>query len=145
MNLYLDSSALVKRYVAEAGSRHIRRAVVEAAYNSTSLISRAEVSAALAKAVRIGALSARAGKACQEAFLLDWPSMIRIEINESIVSQAGSLAWQHGLRGYDAVQLASALAWKAALGGVVTIATFDKQLWAAARAEGVIPLPATLE
>lgn len=143
MNLYLDSSALVKRYVAEAGSRDVRSAVAEAAYNSTSLISRAEVSAALARAVRLGALSTRAGRACQEAFLLDWPSVIRVEINESIVAQAGSLAWQHGLRGYDAVQLASALAWKAALGGVVTIATFDKQLWAAASAEGLTPFPAS--
>ena len=145
MNLYLDSSALVKRYVAEARSRDVRRAVAEAAHNSTSLISRAEVSAALAKAVRMGALSPRAGRACHEAFLIDWPSIIRVEVNESIVTQAGSLAWQHGLRGYDAVQLASALAWEAALGGVVTLATFDKQLWAAARAEGVIVFPASLE
>jgi predicted nucleic acid-binding protein len=134
----------VKRYVAEAGSQDIRRAVAEAAYSATSLISRAEVSAALARAVRMGVLSTRAGRTCQEAFLLDWPSIIRVGINESIVAQAGGLAWQHGLRGYDAVQLASTLAWKEALGGVVTFATFDRQLWTAARAEGVIPFPERL-
>jgi uncharacterized protein len=144
MNLYLDASALVKRYVAETGSPDVARAIRQAFYTSTSIISRAEVSAALAKAVRLGVLPPRAAKACLTAFHRDWPALIRVQINELTVVQADSLAWQHGLRGYDAVQLASAWAWQDALGGSVTFATFDKQLWSAARTEGLIPFPAAL-
>lgn len=99
---------------------------------------------ALAKAIRTGALSPRAGMACLDTFHLDWPALIRVQLNEPIVAQAGILAWQHGLRGYDAVQLACACAWQDFLGGAVTLATFDRPLWAAAKAEGLIPFPAPL-
>lgn len=57
MILYLDASALVKRYVAELGSVEVREAISKAATAGTSLISRAEVAAAFAKAVRTNALA----------------------------------------------------------------------------------------
>ena len=52
MILYLDASALVKRYVAEPGSVEVNEAISRAEVTGTALISRAEVAAALAKAVR---------------------------------------------------------------------------------------------
>lgn len=52
MILYLDASALVKRYVAEKGSREVSEAIAEAEMVGTVIISRAEIAAALAKAVR---------------------------------------------------------------------------------------------
>ena len=134
----------MKRYVAEARSADVARSVSQARYTSTSLVSRAEVSAVLAKAVRTGALSERAAKTCLDSFRLDWPALIRVELNESIVAQADSFAWEHGLRGYDAVHLASAWVWQDAMGGPVTVATFDKQLWSAAKAQGLSTIPATL-
>ncbi len=54
MILYLDASALVKRYVAEAGSAEVDALIGDANVIGTSVISRAEVSAALAKAVGVG-------------------------------------------------------------------------------------------
>ncbi len=54
MILYLDSSALVKRYIAERGSKNTAELTARAELVATSLISRAEVAAAFAKAVRIG-------------------------------------------------------------------------------------------
>ena len=56
MILYLDASALVKRYVAEPGSAEVSEAISRAEAIGTALISRAEVAAALAKAVRGKAL-----------------------------------------------------------------------------------------
>jgi len=41
--LYLDSSALVKRYVAEPGSEDVVTLMAEAAAVATSLVTRAEV------------------------------------------------------------------------------------------------------
>ena len=57
---------------------------------------------------------------------------------------ADTLAWDYGLRGYDAVHLASALTWQEALGEPVLLATFDKQLWSAAPKAGVAIWPETL-
>lgn len=144
MILYLDASALVKRYVAEAGAADVAAAIDAARLVSTALISRVEVTAALAKAVRVGFATRRAAARCLADFEADWPDLIRLEINEPVVARAASMAWQHGLRGYDAVHLAAAFRWQEALGETVTVATYDRELWRAARASGLVPWPAGL-
>ena len=60
------------------------------------------------------------------------------------VDERGShetLAWEYGLRGYDAVQLASAALFQESLGTAVRLATFDKPLWNAAKRAGFEPWP----
>ena len=52
MILFLDASALVKRYVAEEGSEEVEAWSLEAEALATTVISRVEVPAALAKARR---------------------------------------------------------------------------------------------
>jgi predicted nucleic acid-binding protein len=47
--LYLDASALVKRYVAEPGSAEVAALIGRAQAVGTGVVSRAEVAAALAK------------------------------------------------------------------------------------------------
>ena len=46
MIVYLDASVLVKRYVAEPGSKETAKLIAHAEVVATSLISRAEVAAA---------------------------------------------------------------------------------------------------
>ena len=144
MILYLDASALVKRYVAEAGSAEVGAAISQAALTGTALISRAEVSAALGRAVRFEALTQEEALAALQVFRNDWVDLVRIQLTEMVISRADLLAWDHGLRGYDAVQLASALAWQDALGEQVTIASFDKHLWTVAESVGLVAYPADL-
>ena len=58
--------------------------------------------------------------------------------------QDTTLAWQHDLRGYDAVQLAAALAWQATVQDAdheVVFACFDNTLRRAATAEGLETWP----
>ena len=62
MIVYLDASALVKRYVAERGSRETGDLTASADVVATSLVSRAEVAAALAKAVRLGVIEPESGR-----------------------------------------------------------------------------------
>ena len=50
--LYLDTSALFKRYVEEAESEALLGRIEDAPVVGTALITRVEVAAALAKAVR---------------------------------------------------------------------------------------------
>ena len=141
MILYLDSSALVKRYVAEPGSDDVVRLIAEARVAGTSLIARSEIAAALAKAVRVKLLSRDDASAALKAFRAQWPDLVRVQLTEALVADADALAWTHALRGYDAVHLASALFWQDALGGPVTVATFDRQLWDGAQRSNLPVFP----
>jgi predicted nucleic acid-binding protein len=144
MILYLDSSAIVKRYVDETGSALIRDAVEHAEVVGTTVISRAEVIAALRKAVRADVIGETEGEAAVRSFNRGWRDLVRTRITERLVKHASELARAHGLRGYDSVQLASAAAWQQAIGFGVTLATFDLRLWHAGRAVGLRAFPENL-
>ncbi len=137
MIVYLDSSALVKRYLAEASSAEVERLVREAEQVGTAIISRAEVSAALAKAVRMNWLEEATALKALAIFQSHWASLFRLHIREMTVARADALAWAHSLRGYDAVHLACALLWQETVGGAVTLATFDQPLREAAANAGL--------
>ena len=145
MIVYLDASALVKRYVAERGSRETSELSAKADVVATSMVSRAEVAAALAKAVRLGIVAADNGRKAQRAFASQWPDIAKVPVTEALVSRAEALAWDFALRGYDAVQLSSALTWQESVGAEITLATFDRQLWSAGKKTGVHVWPETLE
>lgn len=144
MILYLDASALVKRYVAEAGTAEVEAQVAQAQTVGTALVSRAEIAAALAKAVRMNMLEGEQGVQALQHFRQHWPYLLRLQLRESTVARADTLAWDDGLRGYDAIHLAAALAWQDALGEPVTLATYDRQLWTAARRVGLAVWPEAL-
>lgn len=145
MILYLDASALVKRYVAEPGSSEVNEAITTAEAVGTVIISRAEVAAALAKSVRLKVLTQEQASAGLNVFRNEWLDLVRVQVTELVVTRADSLAWEHHLRGYDAVQLAAASIWQEALGAAVTMATFDQHLWTAAKRVGLAPYPADLD
>jgi hypothetical protein len=140
--LYLDASALVKRYVAEAGSAEVGDMVDRAAVVGTSILSRIEVPAVIAKAARMKIVTRPAAAAAIEALASDWESLVRLQVNEVLVSRAADLAWDHGLRGYDAAHLAAAELWQDLMGDTVTLATFDVDLWEAACRSGLVAWPA---
>ncbi len=144
MIVYLDASALVKRYVTERGSKQVIALTAAAVAVATSLISRAEVAAAFARAVRLGVLDDNGGRRAQRRFSREWPDLVRIPVSEALVSRAETVAWDHGLRGYDAVQLAAALTWRDSIGQEVVLATFDRQLWETAAQAGLQAWPETL-
>lgn len=133
MIAYLDASALVKRYIVERGSRETIALTADSEMTATSIVSRAEVAAAFAKAVRAGVVKDEVARHAQRRFAGDWPDVVRVPVTESLTERAEGLAWEHGLRGYDALQLASALTWQESVGEQIVLATFDQQLWEAAK------------
>ncbi len=145
MIVYLGASALVKRYVTERGSRETGELSAKADVVATSLVSRAEVAAALAKAVRLGIVEPDNGRRAQRAFASQWPDIAKVPVTEALMSRAEALAWDFALRGYDAVQLASALTWQESVGAEITLATFDRPLRDAAKRAGVRIWPETLK
>jgi uncharacterized protein len=142
MTLYLDSSALVKLYAEEAGSLEMVDLVDGATTVATSSISCVEVASALARGVRSGLLAATAGREAHATFSEECHALVQVPVTERIVRRAQELVWDAGLRGYDAVQLASALTWEERIGSRVTLATFDTRLARAGAAAGLAVWPA---
>lgn len=99
----------------------------------TGLITRVEVSAAIARVGRTKLIPPAETPAATRQFRSEWESLQRLPINESTVARGDILAVEHNLRGYDAIHLACALIWQETLGMPVTLATFDSQLIEAAR------------
>ncbi len=141
MILYLDASALVKRYVVESGSTAVSNLIEQADMVGTAVITRAETTAAFAKAVRAGALLRDEAYMIVQQFRVHWPALVRLQTSETLIARADNLAWELGLPGYDAVHLAAALIWQEEMSQPVTLATFDRQLWTAAQEIGLSVFP----
>ncbi|MGN6561249.1 MAG: type II toxin-antitoxin system VapC family toxin [Thermomicrobiales bacterium] len=144
-DLFLDSSALVKRYVTETGSSWIGGAADPAAGNRILVaeITKVEVAAALAARHRAPSGMSRQARdnavaLCQRHFTIEYEVT---PISRAILDRAVDLTQRHRLRGYDAVQLATALVADDALTGAglpgLTFVAADGDLVAAARREGL--------
>lgn len=110
MTLYLDTSSLVKLYVAEPGSDSVRDLVADADVVATSAIAYPEARAAFARRRRERTLSPTAFAGAKRAFESDWPRYLAIDVTLPLCVRAGDLAERYRLRGYDSVHLASFLA-----------------------------------
>ena len=144
MFLYLDSSALVKRYVDEPHSEAVGHLMDEALAIGTSAISRVEVGAALARAARGNRLDTEGARRAQKQFAEDWPDFGKVPVTDRLLTRAERLAWKHGLRAYDAVQLAAALVCEQTstqLDESILVTCFDDELTAAANDEGLRTWP----
>ena len=107
MILYLDTSALVKLYIKEAFSDEVGKAARVAETCATSRIAYVEFYSTLARREREG-LDAGTAQGIRDAFEASWKDVLVVEVNRAIAVRAAGLARAHGLRGYDAVHLASA-------------------------------------
>ena len=136
MTLYLDTSALVKLYVSEQGSAAVHAWTSAASLVATARITYAEARAAIAQTRRLGGLTPAELRRAVAELDAGWTGLLRIDISEALVTRAGRLAEEHGLRGYDAVQLASALDARPVTGDYL-FASFDDALNTAAVREGL--------
>lgn len=147
MSAYADSSALVKLYADEAhceAVRALRQLVV-------SQLARVAVPAALWRKHRDGHLDAADAGVLTERFAADYsgwrdtpPRFAVVAVGAALLESAANAAAVHGLRAFDAVQLASALAARAAEPELASFAAFDRALRRAAATEGFAVLPADL-
>lgn len=138
--IYLDTSALIKRFVNEEGSLLVRSIVQGKEAVATAKIAYAEVYAGLTRKLREDNLAkAQYALACRQ-FESDWLAYLRVELGDDILLLARDLIQRRPLRGFDAVHLASALRLKLALGETITFAAADDRLLKAAEAESLEPL-----
>ncbi|MCZ7624432.1 MAG: VapC toxin family PIN domain ribonuclease [Candidatus Methylomirabilota bacterium] len=132
--IYLDTSALVKKYVREPGTSHIRQLIESATHSFTSKIAYAEIQAALARRYREGDLSRDRLAKIVKSFEQDWQAVAQVEVSNEILAHTRHLVRRHPLRGADAIHLSSAL-WvaKALKHPLQFISSDDRLLEAAAR------------
>jgi len=132
---YLDSSALIKRFVAEKGSDRVRRMIEKEGPIATAKIAYAEIHSGLARKKREGALSAGQHALICRQVESDWHAYVRMDLTDEVLSLASVLVRRHSLRAFDAIHLASALILKESLDELVVFAGADERQLQAAHTE----------
>ena len=133
MIYFLDASVLAKRYVAEPGADRVRRLFRRGANVAVSRLSEVEVTSALVRRMRAGDLTRAVLESHLSSLLDDLSACDVVETRGPVVTLARKLVCAHGLRAYDAIQLASAL--RAKTHAALTFLCADDDLTRAARAE----------
>jgi len=141
MNLYIDTSALIKIYVQESNSELVKGWIENAEVVATGLMTRAETSSGINRVFRMKIANESQYRTALSDFRRNWEEWHRIPVTEQIVARADFLICQFVLKGYDAVHLACALTCQDILQSPVTLATFDSQLHEAAKNAGLAVLP----
>lgn len=140
---FLDSSALVKRYVNETGTAWVLSLVGPTRGPSiyVARITGVEMASAIARQTRNGGLNPADAGTAMSRFRHDLShEYCVVEINPPLIAAAMRLAETHALRAYDAVQLAATVAvkgWCDSLGLALTLVSADLALNAAATLEGL--------
>lgn len=109
---YLDTSALIKRYVQESGPTWLQTQITPPAEHIllTARITMVEVFSALARRKREGSVPATDYAVAAQAFAAHSVTEYDfVELDLNLISLAWDLLVRHPLRAYDAVQLASAI------------------------------------
>lgn len=127
----------MKLFVDEVGSDEAVEIWSRAQVSVSSRLLYPEARAALAATTRAGRVSKKRLPALRDDLDRLWRDVVRIEVTASLAALAGDLAEEYGLRGYDAVHLASALEIEA--DDLVLVAA-DGRLQRAAHALGIATL-----
>jgi len=135
--IYLDSSALIKKYIAERGTPHVRECFASGELLWTSKISGAEVWSAFARRRRGGDLTAARYRALVRSFERDWRALAVVELSDEVIGMIRRIVERHPLRAFDTVQLASALWARQHVGEPIVFVAADELLLKAAQASAL--------
>jgi uncharacterized protein len=141
--LYLDSSALVKRYVQEEGSKAVTSRFERGETIYTSVLSFAEVHAAIGRKYRERELSINEKEKLVDEFQTDWFfSLSILELTTHTMIALPALCEQYFLKAGDAIHLSAAIWLKDSMrvhakgfegsGNIVEFGASDRQLREAA-------------
>jgi len=134
LKIFLDTSALAKRYVQEPGSEALENlfsAGVSEVYVSTLALP--EFGAALSRKLRDKELAKKSAEHALSELEKDWDNVFtKVPLTDTVAKSAVSLAIQHPLKGADAVHLATAMAADAGL-----LVASDQQLIKTAKKVGL--------
>ena len=142
MIAFFDTSALVKLFIDELQCDAARAWASQARAIVVSQLAWIEFHAAMALKRRTLQRPVVEIAQAREPFAQSWSLWQRAGVDAALATSAGELAWRHGLRAYDSVQLATALKAAESLGQLLRFCSFDGALGRAAAAEGLVTLGA---
>ena len=132
MKTFLDSSALVKRYIREDGTDDLPGVLAAATALGVSAICLPEVISAFSRLSREGLLTRAQYNERKSALLSDLSAATVINLSPAVLNRSTGLLEAHTLRTLDALHVATALEW-----GAERFVSADKRQAAAARAGGL--------
>lgn len=137
MTHYLDTSALVKLYVEESGSRAVRGLFESDTELATCRLSVVEAASAFSRRARTVAGASRQLARVTRQLSDDLATMRLVEVTPEIIDGAAKLCAVHALRAYDAVHLSSAKKLSRDIVPELVFVCADRTLAAAAEEEGL--------
>lgn len=135
--IYLDTSALVKKYVSERGTAEVRELMKRERRIVTSKLTYPEICAALARKQREGGVDRLPYQKIWASFSADWQALVLVELSDALFPLVRRLTDEYPLRGADAVHLASALWLGMEIKAPLTFVAADHPLLKAASDEGL--------
>ena len=135
---FVDTSALVKRYINEPGSDWIMRWVTRSSGNLiiVSELTSIEIFSATARREREGTLVSALAQTVRNDFLYHFENeYLVVDLERSTIAKARELITNYRLRTLDAIQLSCAI-YAAKLSSPIIFICADPNLLAAASAEG---------
>jgi predicted nucleic acid-binding protein len=138
---YLDASAIVKILLREADAGPARELWRSASRRSTSVVAFVEARAAIAAARRDGRLTVALALDRRAELDWRWEELEPVGLDDEILTLAGSVADDEGLRALDAIHLATALYVADAR---TLFVTWDRRLAGAASRLGLAVAPASV-
>jgi predicted nucleic acid-binding protein len=133
--IYLDSSALVKRYTKEVGTDFVKSILATDGLITTSKLTYPEILSALMRKVRSGEIKKKTFNGIVDKFDKDWEHILVLDFHNDLLPIVKTLIEKHPLKAADAIHLSSALWLKLSSKVDVTFVASDSNLLKAAGAE----------
>jgi len=138
---YYDTSALVKQYLQEAGSKLVLELLKSGEKVYTASLTYAEGHAAFSRRTREGRLTRQTARRLALRFDKDWETYDVVILGEDVLRLARQMLYRHPLRSADAIHLASALLLaRTSPTARWSFVCADGRLCDAAKAEGFQPI-----
>ena len=132
MNLFADSSALAKRYVADEKSEDLDKLLQRSTNLAVSVLCLPEIVSALCRRRRERSITPAQYVAAKNALDGDLADAAIIQITDQVLLESILLLQSNPLRASDAIQISSAKAWRAD-----AFVSADARQCAAAKATGL--------
>lgn len=110
MRLFLDTSALAKRYILEVNSDLVLTRCLEAEEILLSIVCIPEIISSLNRLKREGKLTGRQYNWLKEEFASDLPEATILDLTETVIQESIRCLENNAVRSMDAIHVASALA-----------------------------------
>ncbi len=135
--IYFDSSALVKRYLREAGSESVNAILLSEETIVTSKLAYPEILSAFMRKHRAGELIRKSLRSVIDQLESDWKHFSIVEFHDDLFPTIKALIEKYPLKGADTVHLSSALWLKHTVREDLRFVASDLNLLKAAESENL--------